>query len=117
MWQRRYLRYRIHGCDHDRALTMVFDQIDGGGQQPLCARPTAPAFPPRNEMVDFRRRLDAKLPRADDAAAQSAVDLEGEAVWLEEYVQRRLANCTHSEATDIVRRQILGGLPGECVVR
>jgi hypothetical protein len=117
LWERRYLRARIHGCDHDRALGMVFDQIDGQVPQPLCARPRAPTFPPRNEMVDFRRRLDARLPVAVDAAAHSAVDLEGEAVWLEEYVRRRLANCGHGEAIDVVRQHIIGGSPRECVGR
>ena len=114
LWTRRYLRARIHGCDHERAVATVFDQIDGGGPQPLCARPAEPLFPPRNETVDFRRRLDAKFPAGPDPSAWSAVDVEGEAVWLEEYVRRRLAGCSHAEATDAVQQQIVGGSAREC---
>jgi hypothetical protein len=117
LWTRRYLRYRIHGCDHERSVLNVFAQIDGAGAQPLCGRPGAPMFPPRNETVDFRRRLDAKFASAGDRSAVSAVDAEGEAVWLEEYLQRRFANCSHAEASDAVRKQIVGGTPRECGVR
>jgi hypothetical protein len=114
LWTRRYLRYRLHGCNHAVALTKIFEQVNGGGAQALCARPADAIFPPRDETVDFRRQLDAKYPMPGHLPSVSSVDIEGEAVWLQEYLQHRIANCSHGEAAEAVRQQIAGGPPRAC---
>ena len=88
-------------------MTKVFAQMENDSAPPLCARPGDAIFPPRDQIVDFRRRLEASHPTPTEST-KSAVDLEGEAVWLQEYLQRRVAGCAHVDATDDVRNEILG---------
>lgn len=108
LWLRRYLRYRIHACGHDEAIDKVIRQLDGAGPQAVCGTAHPAAFPPRDQTVDFRRRLDARPRAVAGIAAMTAVDLEGDAVWTQEYVQRRAAGCSHRQATDAVVAAILG---------
>lgn len=108
----RYLRYRVYHCDHDRAIAHVFTQLDGGGVPEVCGRIESIAFPPRDQVVDFRRRLEAKF--RDDRKARavpSHVDLEGDAIWTQEYLRYRLGNCSTTEATTRVLDQIAGKPP------
>jgi hypothetical protein len=118
MWMRRYLRHRVHACDHPEAIARVFRQLAGAGVQPLCGRPAAVQFPPRDETVDFGRRLDTKLRNGPPAQRTTTfIDLEGDAVWLQEYLQARVANCSHSEAVASVLAQVRGVQPpGTCAV-
>ena len=107
-WVRRYLRFRLHGCDHATATAKVFLQIDGGGAQPLCQRPLSPVQPPRNETTDFRQQLEAKFP---SRSSKSFVDLEGQAVWMQDYLSLRIGNCSHRQAVDAVMARIDGREP------
>jgi hypothetical protein len=109
VWTRRYLRYRIHGCDHAVALAKVFDHIHGRGPASLCAGSAEPAFPPRDETVQFRRTLEETFPARDGPGTASSVDIEGETVWLQEYLQRRVAGCSHADATVAVTQEIVAG--------
>jgi hypothetical protein len=103
-WVERYLRFRLHSCDHDTASGKVFQQIDGQGPQPLCQRPLSPAFPPLNETAAFRQQLERKF----SGRFSSFVDLEGQAVWVQEYLRHRVQRCSHREAVNAVMAQIDG---------
>jgi hypothetical protein len=113
-WTVRYLRYRVHGCDHAAAKANVLDQIDGGGIAPLCALPDAVHFPPWNETVELRRALDEKLRPLSPFEQTSAVDSEGEAVWLQQYLELRVAQCPHRHAAQAVIDRIVHGTPAAC---
>jgi hypothetical protein len=39
VWTQEYLRYRVNGCEHNRATASVLQQIDGRGIPPVCAGP------------------------------------------------------------------------------
>jgi hypothetical protein len=105
----RYLRYRIYGCGHDEALSRVFAQIDGHLVAPVCGRIEAVMMPPRDHAVDFRRRLEARLRTSRDLATSPLyVDLEGEAIWMQEYLRFRLSGCSTADATTRVFREIEG---------
>jgi hypothetical protein len=107
----RYLRYRVYDCAHDEAVARVFAQIDRREVAPVCGRITVVRFPPRDQVVDFRRRLEAKYRDERKApAAPSHVDLEGEAIWTQEYLRYRLGGCDSHQATSRVLDQ-LGGQP------
>jgi hypothetical protein len=111
-WIERYLRFRLHSCDHPAASARVFQQIDGHGAQPLCRRPTSAVFPPWNETTAFRRQLESKF----TGRFSSFVDLEGQAVWVQEYVRHRVDGCSHRDAVDAVLAQIDGNTRiGACV--
>jgi hypothetical protein len=107
-WLRRYLRYRVHGCDHQDAAGKVFKQFTVGGEQPLCRPTRVIVFPPRNETVAFRRDLETWSSERGTRGGQSFVDLEGEAVWLQEYLSLRANGCGHEEATSKVTAEIVG---------
>jgi hypothetical protein len=114
-WVQRYLRFRLHGCDHAIATEKVFRQIDGEGAQPLCQRPLSAVMPPWNETVDFRRQLEQ---RVGGRAFRSFVDLEGQAVWVQEYLSHRVRSCSHREAMSAVLARVQGGTwPAECAAR
>jgi hypothetical protein len=112
VWTQEYLRYRVNGCDHPSALQRVFQQIDGGGVQPVCgpeSSSTVVAFPPRNESFQFRTQLETKY--RDQLRApltQTRVDIEGQIVWTQEYLRYRVNGCGDLEAQDKVFAQIDG---------
>ncbi len=115
-WIRRYLRYRVHGCAHQEAVDKVFLQFTAGGEAPLCAPRSAIAFPPRDETTAFRHQLEMWSRARGATSSKSFVDLEGEAVWLQEYLQLRSAGCGHEEATARVTTTIVGrSSSGPCV--
>ena len=60
VWVSEYLLYRIHQCDHARAMAKVRMQIQGAGLPSICGLPPAGTipFPPRNETY-----ADAPRPR------------------------------------------------------
>jgi hypothetical protein len=106
MWVQRYLRFRIHGCAHPVAVDKIFQQIDGHGAQPLCSRPAKAVLPPWNETTEFRRELEIKL--ADRPPVATYVDLEGQAIWPQEYLRYRIEGCSHRDATAAVLARIDG---------
>jgi hypothetical protein len=67
------------------------------------------AFPPRNEALQFRQTLEAlyrdTLRRGPDV---SYVDLEGDVVWIQEYLRFRTNGCGHAEAQSRVMSEIDG---------
>ena len=111
VWTSEYYRYRVNGCSHSQAQTRVFAQIDNTGVYGVCgsAGSGTIAFPPRNESLDFRNALESKY--RDDlrrGASSSAVDLEGDVVWIQEYLRYRVNSCSHAVAIDKVFAQIDG---------
>jgi hypothetical protein len=74
------------------------------------------SFPPRDELLAFRTRLEARY--RDDlhgAAAATAVDLEGDVVWVQEYLRYRVYQCSHQEATARVMTEVDGNpAPAVC---
>jgi hypothetical protein len=117
VWLQEYLRYRLNGCDHDQATEKVRLQILGAGIQAVCGSAAAGeiAFPVRNDSLRFRLFLE-QLYR--DVLLRGAVltfvDIEGDVVWIQEYLLYRLKDCDDAEATRRVLVQISGGgvLPG-----
>ena len=111
VWVSEYLLYRIHQCSHERALAKVRLQIQGAGLPSVCGLPPAGTipFPPRNETYAMRLELETiyrdELKRQP---SQSAVDVEGDVVWTQEYLRYRLNGCTHGQAADRVMAQIDG---------
>ncbi len=75
--------------------------------------PAAVSFPARNETFEFRGQLETKYQTGlNRSASSSAVDREGEVVWLGEYVRYRVNGCDHGTAVQRVIGQIDGGAPG-----
>lgn len=121
VWMQEYLRYRVNGCGHLDAVQLVFAQIDGGAAAPVCrdvpgGRPVA--FPPRQESLDFRQRLEVKYRDGlNRAPSPTAVDLEGASVWTQEYLRYRANACDDVTARAAVHTQIRGGpAPPVCIV-
>jgi hypothetical protein len=117
VWLQEYVRYRINRCEHMDAATRVFMQIDGFGVQPVCGSAgPVPAFPARNESLDFRQRLEGKYRDGlRRNASATSVDIEGDVVWTQEYLRYRLGRCSHQQAVDRVMGQIDGfGAPPTC---
>lgn len=73
-------------------------------------------FPPRNETLDFRQQLETKYRTGmGRSAATTFVDVEGTAVWLQEYLRYRVSRCDHSSAQTRVMAQIDGlGIQPAC---
>jgi hypothetical protein len=118
VWVSEYLLYRIHQCDHARAMAKVRLQIQGAGLPSICGLPPAGTipFPPRNET--YLMRLDLETLYRDELKrqpSQSAVDVEGDVVWTQEYLRYRLNGCSHDQAAARVMTQIDGGaIPPVC---
>jgi hypothetical protein len=110
IWVGEYYRYRVNGCDHDTATQRTLSQIDGAPPGQICsllAFPENAVYPPRDQVVDFRRQLGAKY-QGMGRSAQSAVDPDGAAIWLGEYYRYRTSGCDHATATQKVMSQIDG---------
>ena len=112
-WIREYVRYRLTTCPHQEALLRVRVEIAGAGAPSGCGG-IAPGFalPPRSEILAFRLELEQtyrdELRRAPSA---SAVDAEGVAAWLAEYLRYRLTACSHRDAVSKVMLEIQGLSP------
>ena len=118
-WVGEYHRYRVNGCDHDTATQRALAQVDGAAPGPVCAVrffPETAVYPPREHLVDFRRQLGAKY-QSMGRNAQSAVDPEGAAIWIGEYLRYRTSGCDHPTAVQKVMTQIDGNpAPESCLV-
>jgi hypothetical protein len=113
-WMRRYLRFRLHGCSHDSAMSRVWQQIADGIPQPLCARPDDVSVPAENETTDFRQQLETRWSRKPGPQVLTAVDALGEAVWTQRYVDWRLRGCAHPQAIRAVTQRIVGEAVTAC---
>jgi hypothetical protein len=114
-WVGEYNRYRVNGCDHDTATRNVMTIIDGGAPPQVCSVlifPETAIYPPRDHAVDFRRQLGDKY-RAMGRTAQSAVDPDGAAIWISEYLRYRASGCDHATAVQKTLAQVDGGAPSE----
>ena len=89
VWFPEWLRYVLNDCAVDEATSRVLFQIGGQGIQPVCGvvGPGVIDFPPRDQSLDFLQILDTfyrdQLSRPVEL---SHIDLEGKAVWLQEYL-------------------------------
>ncbi len=112
VWFPEWLRYVLNGCTVEEAAFRVGLQIIGQGVQPVCGVVASGTieFPPRNESLDFLTDLDTLYRDIlNETAPDSYIDLEGKAVWLQEYLRYRVNGCNNQEATDKVFQQIRGG--------
>jgi hypothetical protein len=117
-WVGEYDRYRVNGCDHNTATVIVMAQIDGAAATPVCAVryfPETAIYPPREHLVDFRRQLGTKY-QGKGSTAQSAVDPEGAAIWIGEYLHYRTSGCDHALSVQQVMTQVDGNpAPATCL--
>ena len=115
VWFPEWLRYVLNGCSATEAADRVLLQIGGQGIQPVCGVVASGVinFPPRNlslDFLDFLNTLDTYYrDTLNENAPDSYIDLEGKAVWLQEYLRYRVNGCNSQEATDRVFQQIRGG--------
>jgi len=118
VWLQEYIRYRVNGCDHETAIRNVFAQIDQQAAPAVCAenRNYVAIYPPRNETLDFRHRLEAKYASMGRAGITTYVDLEGQVIWTQEYLRYRSNECSHDVAVQKVAAQIAGAPPSETCV-
>jgi hypothetical protein len=111
VWTQEYIRYRVNGCDHNTAVQRVLAQI--AGQQPGLVCGTPPdgpiVFPPRQDVLEFRRILEATYAAFNRGFALSSVDLEGGVIWTQEYLRYRLNACDHAVSLQKIFSQIAGG--------
>ena len=111
VWTQEYLRYRVYQCTHEQAIDRVLTQIDGNPAPVVCGNAVAGAvqFPPRNEPLDFRNRLEAKYRDGlRRGPVSTTVDREGDVVWTQEYLRYRVNSCGHGVAIQNVLTQIDG---------
>lgn len=101
VWFPEWLRYVLHGCEAPEATVRVLLQIRGQGVQPVCGAITSTdfAFPPRNLSLEFLEALDTFYRDELRREVQfSHVDLEGKAVWLQEYLRYRVEGVSDTDA-------------------
>ena len=102
----------LNGCTAEEAARRVLLQFRGLGIQPVCklVAPGTIEFPPRNESLDFLNTLDVYYQTLlNRHPILEYVDLEGKAVWLQEYLRYRVNGCADSRALEVVLQQIRGG--------
>ncbi len=119
VWISEYIRYRLSGCVAGDALQRVFAQIDGNPPGGECgASPTGLiGFPPRDQVFEFRRLLEVKYQQMGRSLSSSFVDIEGSAIWLQQYLYHRANACSHAQAQDKVFSEIDGrGVQAVCYV-
>jgi hypothetical protein len=120
VWIGEYYRYRVNGCDHNTAVQYVFLQIDTAVAPPICAVsffPENAVYPPREEVVDFRRQLGKKY-QTMGRSSQSAVDPEGVGIWMSEYYRYTTSGCDHASASQKTLTQIDGNpAPETCLAQ
>src|SRR5580765_3453052 len=118
VWTQEFLRYRMSACRPDQATARIVLQIEGRPDlAPVCGVASgAISFPPRNETLDFRLDLeDVYRTGLGRLPTPTAVDPEGDFVWITEYIRYRLNRCSHMQATDRVIQQVLGmGIQPTC---
>jgi hypothetical protein len=120
IWTQEYIRYRANGCAHLEAIQRVMSQIDGNPPGMICQAPSeylAVSYPSRADTADFRRQLETKYQQMGRSLMPTAVDAEGAAVWIQEYLRYRTNACGHAVAEQNVFTQIDGNsAPPTCFV-
>lgn len=114
------------------ALTLTLSACSGSDRRTVASTPTTPTdlaamtpggtgvsgptampSPARNETVDFRNQLETKYQSGlNRSASITAVDREGEVIWIQEYIRYRVSGCDHGTAVQRVMTQIDGGAAG-----
>lgn len=118
VWIQEYIRYRVSGCDHGTAVQRVAAQIDGNPAGSECGTTLtgAVAFPSRADVVAFRQQLEVRYLQMNRPLASSAVDAEGAAIWISDYLRYRTNECDHASSVQKVLTQIDGNpAPATCV--
>lgn len=70
-------------------------------------------FPSRADAFQFRNELETKYQTGlNRSLTFTHVDLEGEVVWVQEYIRYRVNGCDHTTAVSRVMSQIDGNPPG-----
>ncbi len=113
VWFPEWLRYVLNQCSVMEAANRVLMQIRGRGTQPVCGTVPAGAinFPPRDQSLDFLNTLDTLYrDELNRTVELSYIDLEGKAVWLQEYLRYRVNGCGEQEALQKVLSQIRTGV-------
>ena len=111
VWFPEWLRYVLNECSATEATNRVLMQIRGQGVQPVCGMvaPGVIEFPPRDQSLDFLNTLDAFYrDELNRAVELSYINLEGKAIWLQEYLRYRVNGCNDTQATERVLQQIRG---------
>jgi hypothetical protein len=104
-----YLAFRAKGCAHDEASSLVAAHMTAVPMPRLCRghRLDAGPLPPPQETLAFRRSLDQLSAGAGVTVSDTShVDVEGEAVWVHDYLVERFGGRDHGAATDAVVTKI-----------
>ena len=112
VWFLEWLRHVLNGCSTTDSTEQVLGQIQGLVLQPDCSvvLPGNVNFPPRNESLEFLNTLEMTYENELRRVPQlSYIDLEGRAVWLQEYLRYRVSGCNNQQAPDWIFQQIRGG--------
>jgi hypothetical protein len=102
-----YLGYRASGCASVSAAARARANL-AGLPAPPCAAPGSAGLPGRDEALAFRRELERTAADLGLEAAPSSVDLEGQAVWVHEFVTLRRRGCSPEDATERIVGEITG---------
>jgi hypothetical protein len=119
VWIQEYVRHRVNGCDNATATQRVLSQIDGGAVSTPCAVVPAGVFNvgSQSDVVAFYRTLDTKYQQMGRGQRASTVDLEGQAIWYQQYLKYRQTGCDYTTALTKVFAMIDGGAePVSCYV-
>jgi hypothetical protein len=119
VWMQEYVRHRANGCDAATASQRVLAQIDGGRSGAECAVVPAGTFNVGShaDAVDFRRVLETKYQQMGRGLRATFIDLEGQAIWFQQYLRYRLTTCDYATALAKVFTMIEGGQePATCYV-
>jgi len=119
VWIQEYVRHRSNGCDHATATQRVLSQVGGGPVAAPCATVAEGQFlvGSRSDVVAFYRTLDTRYQQLGAGLRASSVDLEGQAIWYQQYLRYRSSGCDHATALSKVFTMIDGGAePATCYV-
>jgi hypothetical protein len=113
VWIQEYLRYRVNACSHAEAMSRVFRQVANPMDiTPVCGAEASGTinFPPRDESRAFRDELEVRYRDVlRSSTTSSFVNIEGDIVWIQEYLRYRVNDCSHEQAQTKVFQQIDGG--------
>lgn len=102
----RYLANRREGCTHEEAEARTLAVAKGQPEAPPCAALSSESSLPAADQTSAFARRYAEVMGSDATPAGSHVDIEGEAVWVQEYVSQRLAGQPHRHSIDAVLEKV-----------